>query len=65
MQSRSFDGESVGNYLHLLKSGGNDYPVNQLKKAGVDTTRPETILAVVKQIDTLLDRLEEELKRVE
>lgn len=27
---------NVAPYLELLKSGGNDYPLNQLKKAGVD-----------------------------
>lgn len=51
-------------YLNLLSSGGNDFPVNQLKKAGVDTTSPETVKAVVKQLNMLLDRLEEELDKV-
>lgn len=48
-------------YLTLLKSGGNDYPMEQLKKAGVDLTQPATIEAVVDQLDNLVTRLEKEL----
>jgi len=48
-------------YLTLLKSGGNDYPVEQLKKAGVDMTGTEPTLAVVKRLNELIDRLEKEL----
>lgn len=49
-------------YLTLLKSGGNDYPVEQLKKAGVDMTSPEPTMAVVSRLDQLVDQLEAELK---
>ena len=34
-------------YLTLLQSGGNDYPMTQLQKAGVDLTKRETIQADV------------------
>ncbi|GAB4337906.1 MAG: oligoendopeptidase F [Calditrichia bacterium] len=51
-------------YLELLKSGGNDYPMNQLKKAGVDLTRPEPILAVIQQFDELVSLLERELDKI-
>ncbi len=51
-------------YLNLLKSGGNDYPMEQLKKAGVDLSKPETITAVVKQLDELVDRLEKEVAKL-
>ena len=30
-------------YLEFLSSGGKDYPLNILKKAGVDMTNPESI----------------------
>jgi oligoendopeptidase F len=56
--------ESVDRYLTLLKSGGNDYPMEQLKKAGVDLTKPETIQAVVQQLDQLVTRYEQELKKL-
>jgi oligoendopeptidase F len=48
-------------YLELLRSGGNDYPMEQLRKAGVDLSRPETVAAVVSQLDDLVTRLEAEL----
>ncbi len=51
-------------YLNLLKSGGNDYPMEQLKKAGVDLTKPETINAVVSQFGTLVDQLEKEINKL-
>ncbi len=53
---------ALDRYLTLLKSGGNDYPVEQLKKAGVDMTTPEPTMAVVQRLDQLVDQLEAELK---
>jgi oligoendopeptidase F len=49
-------------YLELLRSGGNDYPMEQLRKAGVDLSQPDTVGAVVSQLDDLVTRLEAELK---
>jgi oligoendopeptidase F len=49
-------------YLELLKSGGSDYPVELLKKAGVDLTTKEPYLAVVKRMEELVDQLELALK---
>jgi oligoendopeptidase F len=46
-------------YLTLLSSGGNDHPVTQLQKAGVDLTQPDTVAAVVQQLDRLVTQLEE------
>ncbi|MCP4583074.1 MAG: oligoendopeptidase F [candidate division Zixibacteria bacterium] len=51
-------------YLILLKSGGNDYPMEQLKKAGVDLSQQEAFQAVVNQLDDLVARLETELDRL-
>jgi oligoendopeptidase F len=48
-------------YLTLLGSGGNDYPMEQLKKAGVDLSQPDTVRAVIEQLDDLVTRLEKEL----
>ncbi|MBN1251384.1 MAG: oligoendopeptidase F [Bacteroidales bacterium] len=56
--------EALNKYLTLLKSGGNDHPMNQLKKAGVDLSKPETILAVIKQFDMLVDQLAVEIKNL-
>ncbi len=45
-------------YLEFLKAGGSDYPLNILKKAGVDLTSPAPLLAAFKKIDELLDQME-------
>lgn len=50
-------------YLTLLKSGGNDHPMNQLKKAGVDLSKKDAFNAVATEFNRLLDLLEEELKK--
>ena len=46
-------------YLSLLSSGGNDHPMTQLQKAGVDLTQPDTVAAVVQQLDKLVTQLEQ------
>jgi oligoendopeptidase F len=51
----------VERYLGLLRAGGSDYPMTLLKEAGVDLSRPETVRAVVDQLDGLVTRLEREL----
>jgi oligoendopeptidase F len=50
-------------YLTLLRSGGNDYPMELLRKAGVDLSQPDTVRAIVDQLDGLVSRLETELSR--
>ncbi len=47
--------------LNLYKEGGSDYPMEQLKRAGVDLTKRETFLAVIEQMDKLVEQLEKEL----
>jgi oligoendopeptidase F len=50
-------------FLNLLKSGGSDYPMELLRKAGVDLAQPDTVRAVVDQLDDLVSRLERELEK--
>ena len=52
-------GAARARYLELLASGGNDHPMKQLKKAGVDLSEPSAIQAVVTHLDGLVGRLEE------
>jgi oligoendopeptidase F len=52
---------AVERYLTLLRSGGSDHPMTLLQRAGVDLSRPETVRAVVDQLDGLVTRLEEEI----
>ena len=44
-------------YKGLLKSGGSDYPIEQVKAAGVDLTSEEPFLAVVRRMDYLVGEL--------
>jgi oligoendopeptidase F len=52
------------NYLSLLRAGGNDYPMSQLMKSGVDLSTPRVVRAVVVQLGELVDRLEIELDKL-
>ncbi len=56
---------ATARYLELLKSGGNDHPMEQLRKAGVDLADPATIQAVIDQMSDLVDRLEVEAARIQ
>ena len=55
---------STERYLTLLKSGGNDHPMTQLKKAGVDLTQRATVQAVVDQLDALVSQMEAEAAKI-
>ncbi|MDE3083792.1 MAG: oligoendopeptidase F, partial [Verrucomicrobiota bacterium] len=55
---------TVARYLDMLKSGGSDYPMNELKKAGVDLARRETVQAVIDQMDQLVSQLETEAAKI-
>ena len=44
--------------MTLLKSGGSDHPMPLLQRAGVDLSKPETVRAVVDQLDGLVRKLE-------
>jgi oligoendopeptidase F len=45
-------------YLDLLSAGGSDHPMTLLRAAGVDLSSPETVQAVIDQLDALVTRLE-------
>ena len=51
-------------YLTLLKSGGNDHPMEQLRKAGVDLTKLEPVQAVIDQFDALVTQMEAEAAKI-
>ncbi|MDD5602935.1 MAG: oligoendopeptidase F [Eubacteriales bacterium] len=50
---------AVKRYLNFLASGSSDYPVELLKKAGVDLSSPSPVLAALKVFEEILDQLEE------
>lgn len=45
-------------FIELLRSGGSDYPINLIKKAGVDMTTPGPILDTIAVFEDLLEQLE-------
>ena len=49
---------AIDRYLTLLKAGGSDHPMPLLQRAGVDLSKPETVRAVVDQLDRLVTQLE-------
>jgi oligoendopeptidase F len=55
---------ALDRFATLLKSGGNDYPMEQLKKAGVDMSQPEVVQAVLQRTNDLVSRLEVELAKM-
>lgn len=54
--------EAFASYVNLLRSGGSDFPIEQVKKAGVDLTSKEPFEAVVSRMSELVDLLEKELE---
>jgi len=53
---------AVEKYLEFLESGGSDYPINILRKAGVDMEKPEPVQQALTVFTELLDQLESLLK---
>ncbi|MDD5361087.1 MAG: oligoendopeptidase F [Ignavibacteria bacterium] len=51
-------------YLTMLKSGGSDYPVEILKRAGVDMTTKEPYLKAFKRFGDLVTEMEKIMERL-
>lgn len=49
---------AIKNYLEFLKTGGIDYPTNELKIAGVNIENKEVIESAIKTFDSLIDKFE-------
>ena len=49
---------AIDKYLHFLKSGNSLYPIDVLKRAGVDMNSEAPIKAVVAKMNQLLDEME-------
>jgi len=48
----------VEKYMNFLKSGGSDYPINELKIAGIDVTKKEVVESAIKMFDELIEKFE-------
>ncbi|MEG0977582.1 MAG: M3 family metallopeptidase, partial [Bacilli bacterium] len=53
-------GNAVEKYLNFLKSGGSEYPLNQLRAAGVDMEKKESIEKSLEVFKDLVNELERE-----
>ncbi len=54
---------AVGKYMNMLSSGGSDYPIELLKKAGVDMTTPEPINKTMAEMNHIMDEIEKILNK--
>jgi oligoendopeptidase F len=49
---------AIEDYLNFLKMGGSDFPINELKMAGVDMSSPKPVVNAIKHFEGLVDKLE-------
>lgn len=50
-------------YIEFISSGGSDYPIDLLKKAGVDMTTSEPFRKTMAAMNRIMDQIEEALKK--
>jgi oligoendopeptidase F len=50
--------EATDRYLQFLKAGGSDYPIQLLKKAGVDMTTSEPFDLTIKKMNRVMEEME-------
>ncbi len=58
------DAAATKRYLELLSSGGSDYPINLLRKAGVDMTTSLPFELTMKKMNRVMDEMEQILARL-
>ena len=50
---------ALENYLKFLSSGGSDYPINELKIAGIAVTKKDVIESAIKMFDSFIEQFKE------
>ena len=58
------DKTSTKKYIEFLSAGGSDYPINLLKKAGVDMTTSEPFELTMKKMNRVMDEMEKILNKM-
>jgi oligoendopeptidase F len=58
------DKNSTKKYIEFLSSGSIDYPINLLKKAGVDLTTSEPLELTMKKMNRVMDEMEKILDKM-
>jgi oligoendopeptidase F len=59
----SGDKEALKRYIDFLSSGGSDYPIELLKKAGVDMTTAEPLEKTIASMNKVMDEIEKILDK--
>jgi len=59
---RILEENGAEDYLKFLSTGGSDYPLEELKIAGIDLTKPDAVAAAMEEFDKALCELEKLLK---
>lgn len=54
---------AVKNYYNILSGGGSDFPIELIKKAGIDPLSSEAFDLTMSKINKVIDRIEELLKQ--
>ncbi|BFN36492.1 oligoendopeptidase F [Fidelibacter multiformis] len=59
LSGKILDGNSqaVSDYLDMLKAGGSDYPINLLKNAGVDMSKPDAVNYTLQKFGEIVDEM--------
>ncbi len=52
------DDQAVINYLNMLRAGGSDYPIEILKNAGVDMSKPDAINYTLEKFGKIVEEME-------
>jgi oligoendopeptidase F len=52
------DDGAVEGYIRLLSSGGSDYPIELLRRVGVDMTLPQPFESVMLRMNRVMDEIE-------
>jgi len=55
---------AVDKYFNILKGGSSDYPLNLIKKAGIDPLSSEAFDLTMKKMKKVMDQIEEILSRM-
>ena len=58
------DQAATQRYLEFLSSGSSDYPINLLRKAGVDMTTPQPFVLTMKKVNRVMDEMERILDKM-
>ena len=61
----SGDKAALDKYIAFLSSGGSDYPIELLKKAGIDMTTSDPFDKTIESMNRVMDEIEKILDKKE